>query len=86
MTEDNLVERLRWSHWYYEDAGENTSYTSEAPLEAADLIETQAREIERLRAVLDNIAHESSDTWARRDACVALGIDWPETRRESHDQ
>ena len=49
---------------------------------AADLIETQAREIERLRAVLDNIAHESSDTWARRDACVALGIDWPETRRQ----
>ena len=44
-----LVDRLRWSHWYYEDAGENTSYTSEAPLEAADLIETQAREIERLR-------------------------------------
>ena len=43
-----LVDRLRWSHWYYEDAGENTSYTSEAPLEAADLIETQAREIERL--------------------------------------
>lgn len=39
-------------------------------------------EIERLRAVLDNIAHESSDTWARRDACVALGIDWPEARRQ----
>ena len=52
------------------------------PHEAADLIETQAREIERLRAVLDNIAHESSDTWARRDACVALGIDWPEARRQ----
>jgi hypothetical protein len=48
-----LVERLRWSHWYYEDAGKNTSYTSEAPLEAADLIETQAREIERLRKALD---------------------------------
>lgn len=47
-----LVERLRWSHWYYEDAGENTSYTSEAPLEAADLIETQAREIERLRVAI----------------------------------
>ena len=77
-----LVERLRWSHWYYEDAGENTSYTSEAPLEAADLIETQAREIERLRGALENIAHESSDTWARRDACVALGIDWPEARRQ----
>ena len=46
------------------------------------IIETQAREIERLRAVLDNIAHESSDTWARRDACVALGIDWPEARRQ----
>lgn len=47
-----LVERLRWSHWYYEDAGENTSYTSEAPLEAADLIETQAREIKRKDAAL----------------------------------
>ena len=47
-----LVERLRWSHWYYEDADENTSYTSEAPLEAADLIETQAREIERLRGLV----------------------------------
>lgn len=46
------------------------------------IIETQSREIERLRAVLDNIAHESSDTWARRDACVALGIDWPEARRQ----
>ena len=51
-------------------------------IRCADLIETQAREIERLRAVLDNIAHESSDTWARRDACVALGIDWPKTRRQ----
>ena len=77
-----LIERLRWSHWYYEDAGENTAYASDDPLEAADLIETQAREIERLRGVLDNIAHESSDTWARRDACVALGIDWPEARRQ----
>ncbi len=95
-----LVERLRWSHWYYEDAGENTSYTSEAPLEAADLIETQAREIERLKAevmrqmqwkteaqndademaaALDNIANESSDTWAREKARAALAGD-------SHDQ
>jgi len=39
-----------------------------------DLIETQAREIERLRGALDNIANESSDTWARDWATAALGI------------
>ena len=47
-----LVERLRWSHWYYEDAGENTSYTSEAPLEAADLIEQLITENAHLREAL----------------------------------
>ena len=47
-----LVERLRWSHWYYEDAGENTSYTSEAPLEAADLIEQLITENAYLREAL----------------------------------
>ena len=80
-----LVERLRgdWpeilveKHWMMD-----SDAIDKQREEAADLIETQAREIERLRAVLDNIAHESSDTWARRDACVALGIDWPETRRQ----
>lgn len=77
-----LVERLRWGAWYYEDPFDGKAYASDDPLEAADLIETQAREIERLRGVLDDIAHESSDTWARRDACVALGIDWPEARRQ----
>ena len=47
-----LVERLRWSHWYYEDAGENTSYTSEAPLEAADLIDRLITENAHLREAL----------------------------------
>ena len=78
-----LVERLRWSHWYYEDAGENTSYTSEAPLEAADLIETQAREIERLRGDLEVARKEAGSNYR-----VALA--WERTARaalgESHDQ
>ena len=64
-----LAERLRWSNWYYEDAGENTSYTSEAPLEAADLIETQAREIERLRAALKELVEE----YVRNVDCTRLG-------------
>jgi len=34
--------------------------------------EAQAAEIERLREALHKIANESSDTWARRDAGIAL--------------
>ena len=60
-----LVDRLRWSHWYYEDAGENTSYTSEAPLEAADLIETQAREIKRLRGLVSSYRLQIDQLHAR---------------------
>ena len=45
-----LVERLRWGAWYYEDPFDGKAYASDDPLEAADLIETQAREIERLQA------------------------------------
>lgn len=53
-----LVERLRWGAWYYEDPFDGKAYASDDPLEAADLIETQAREIERLRKELrDIIAH-----------------------------
>ena len=93
MTND-LVEKLRALHvWPQVVADDHADLLTPRRIdklyevgrvshEAADLIETQAREIERLRAVLDNIAHESSDTWARRDACVALGIDWPEARRQ----
>ena len=47
-----LVERLRWGAWYYEDPFDGKAYASDDPLEAADLIETQAREIERLRGLL----------------------------------
>ena len=93
-----LVERLR----------EETEWTNQRPyfhahgkcIEAADLIETQAREIERLKAevmrqmqwkteaqndademaaALDNIANESSDTWAREKARATFAGD-------SHDQ
>lgn len=47
-----LVERLRWGAWYYEDPFDGKAYASDDPLEAADLIETQAREIERLRVAI----------------------------------
>ena len=50
-----LVEQLRWGAWYYEDPFDGKAYASDAPLEAADLIETQAREIERLRGVLGDL-------------------------------
>lgn len=77
-----------WQHAY--EVCINQSELGQDPFAAAAVIEADREavrapllaEIERLRAVLDNIAHESSDTWARRDACVALGIDWPETRRQ----
>ena len=48
-----LIERLRWGAWYYEDPFDGKAYASDDPLEAADLIETQAREIERLREALE---------------------------------
>ena len=51
-----LVERLRWGAWYYEDPFDGKAYASDDPLEAADLIETQAREIGRLRLALGLIA------------------------------
>lgn len=44
---------------------------------AADLIETQAREIERLREALLKICHHSTDAFAHDTAATALG--------DSHD-
>jgi len=38
-----------------------------------DRIEQLIAEVERLRFALDNIANESSDTWARDWATAALG-------------
>ena len=55
-----LVERLRWGAWYYEDPFDGKAYASDDPLEAADLIETQAREIERLREALDAVWKEAT--------------------------
>lgn len=52
---DDLVERLRWGAWYYEDPFDGKAYASDDPLEAAARIETQAREIERLREALERI-------------------------------
>ena len=72
-----LVERLRWGAWYYEDPFDGKAYASDDPLEAADLIETQAREIERLREALLKICHHSTDAFAHDTAATALG--------DSHD-
>ena len=49
-----LVERLRWGEWYFEDPFDGKAYASDDPLDAANLIETQAREIERLRGALEH--------------------------------
>ena len=49
-----LVERLRWGEWYFEDPFDGKAYASDDPLEAADLIEAQAREIERLRGLVSS--------------------------------
>ena len=52
MTDDDkaLVERLRWSDgWFFENPWDHVVYASDDPLEAADRIEAQAAEIERLR-------------------------------------
>jgi hypothetical protein len=48
-----LVERLRWSDgWFFENPWDHVVYASDDPLEAADRIEAQAAEIERLREAL----------------------------------
>ncbi len=52
MTEDDkaLVQWLRWSDgWFFENPWDHVVYASDDPLEAADRIEAQAAEIERLR-------------------------------------
>ena len=79
-----LVERLRWGAWYYEDPFDGKAYAGDDPLEAADLIETQAREIGRLREALKRIQHFSpAHMWRAPDiqaiASAALAGD-------SHDQ
>jgi hypothetical protein len=44
-----LVERLRWGGWYFDNPYDGNAYASDDPLYAADRIEAQAAEIERLR-------------------------------------
>lgn len=47
-----LVKRLWWGEWYFEDPFDGKAYASDDPLDAANLIETQAREIERLKEAI----------------------------------
>lgn len=52
MTDDDkaLVDRLREADdWYFDEPWERTTLVSDAPFKAADRIEAQAAEIDRLR-------------------------------------
>ena len=64
LTDDDkaLVERLRWSDgWFFENPWDHVVYASDDPLEAADRIEAQAAEIERLREAMTQIARLRTD-------------------------
>ncbi len=64
MTDDDkaLVERLRWSDgWFFENPWDHVVYASDDPLEAADRIEAQAAEIERLREALVTVRSRIED-------------------------
>jgi hypothetical protein len=54
MSDDDkaLVERLRWGVWHFDNPYDGEVYSSDDPLIAADRIEEQAAEIERLRGLL----------------------------------
>ena len=65
MTDDDkaLVERLRWGAWYYEDPFDGKAYASDDPLEAADRIEADGRQIaalkrrvEQLKSMFDTVS------------------------------
>ena len=58
MSDDDkaLVERLRWGGWYFDNPYDGNAYASDDPLYAADHIEAQAAEIERLREALTKIS------------------------------
>ena len=69
---DDLPQTLIEKHWVDDH---DAIYKQRE--EAADLIETQAREIERLREALLKICHHSTDAFAHDTAATALG--------DSHD-
>ena len=65
MTDDDkaLVERLREADdWYFDEPWERTTLVSDAPFKAADRIEAQAAEIERLRDIPYRIWAEARDS------------------------
>ena len=78
-----LVERLRWGAWYYEDPFDGKEYASDDPLEAADLIETQAREIERLRGANQAAAECVA---AMMDECARYRNEIRAALGDSHEQ
>ena len=82
-----LVERLRWGAWYYEDPFDGKAYASDDPLEAADLIETQAREIERLReAHWFYLGDDCSSDQCRFgiDECISEDFEWDNPAKGDH--
>ena len=58
-----LVERLRWSDgWFFENPWDHVVYASDDPLEAADRIEAQAAEIEKLSGIAKLAILKAYDT------------------------
>ena len=60
MSDDDkaLVERLRWGGWYFDNPYDGNAYASDDPLYAADRIEAQAAEIERLQEEVKELMDE----------------------------
>ena len=70
----DLVERLRWGEWYFEDSFDGKAYASDDPLDAADRIEALSAENERLCGALREVFEE----WAGSEGFI------PETAPEGY--
>ena len=77
MAHDELVKRLRKARVWPDYS--QSRVTIETAHQSADLIEAQAREIERLRAALEKIAAQKQahemDEWQRNQADFETGYD-----------
>ena len=72
-----LVERLRYQGYLNSDNGDWGFRNPDGPA-AADLIETQAREIERLREALENIGNLSTNGCIKVDTPLGMYVGTPD--------